>query len=53
MHSFPSFVYQMGRLCGGAHEIPGIKAPLFLHGGWGWWGRGWDGLWLSIVIDGG
>ena len=38
-------VYQMGRLCGGAHEILGIKAPLFLHGGWlegswgvvGWW----------------
>ena len=26
------FVYQMGRLCGGAHEISGIKAPLFLHG---------------------
>ena len=21
----------MGRLCGGAHEISGIKAPLFLH----------------------
>ena len=43
------FVYQMGRLCEGAHEISGIKAPLFLHGwvvggflgwvrGW-WWGR--------------
>ena len=32
----------MGRLCGGAHEISGIKAPLFLHGGWlkGSWG-GW------------
>ena len=26
------FVYQMGRLCGGAHEISGIKASLFLHG---------------------
>ena len=26
------FVYQMGRLCGGAHEISDIKAPLFLHG---------------------
>ena len=25
-------VYQMGRLCGGAHEISGIKAPIFLHG---------------------
>ena len=22
----------MGRLCGGAHEISGIKAPIFLHG---------------------
>ena len=57
----------MGRLCGGAHEISGIKAPLFLHGlvvlgsqGWGgWWGgrvwcgRGWGGLWLSIVTNGG
>ena len=32
----------MGRLCGGAHEISGIKTPLFLHGGWfeGSWG-GW------------
>ena len=39
----------MGRLCGGAHEISGIKAPLFLCGwvsgmggvsgeGQGWWG---------------
>ena len=27
-----SFVYQMGRLCGGAHEISGIKAPIFLCG---------------------
>ena len=26
------FVYQMGRLCGGAHEISGIKAPIFLRG---------------------
>ena len=49
----------MGRLCGRAHEISGIKAPLFLHGwgggwwggcwwdgwlGWGWWGRGWVGV---------
>ena len=25
----------MGRLCGGAHEISGNKAPLFLHGGVG------------------
>ena len=39
----------MGRLCGGAHEISGIKAPIFLRGwmgvgrgGWGWvgWGGG-------------
>ena len=22
----------MCRLCGGAHEISGIKAPIFLHG---------------------
>ena len=29
------FVYQMGGLCGGAHEISGIKAPIFLRG-WGW-----------------
>ena len=27
-------VYQMGRLCGGAHKISGIKAPIFLRGGW-------------------
>ena len=34
----------MGRLCGGAHEISGIKAPIFLRGwvgvewvGWGGW----------------
>ena len=26
------FVYQMGTLCGGAHEISGIPAPLCLHG---------------------
>ena len=52
------FVYQMSRLCGGAHEISGIKAPLFLCGwvgvvGWGWWGGWWGGLWLSKVTDGG
>ena len=37
-------VYQMGKLCGGAHEISGIKAPLYLCGGWleGSWG-GWVG----------
>ena len=47
----------MGRLCGGVHEISGIKAPLFLCGmvvggflGWvgggggeGWWYVEWDG----------
>ena len=32
----------MGRLCGGAHEISGIHAPLFsmdrwLEGSWGGW----------------
>ena len=44
--------YQMGRLCGGAHEISGIKAPLFLCGGDGWvcWG-GWLflGWWGGVV----
>ena len=54
------FVYQMVRLCGGAHEISGIKAPLFLHAwvvGWdgvglGWveWLGGWDGV--GLVGDG-
>ena len=42
-------VYQMGRLCGGAHEISGIKAPIYLHRwvgvvGWvvvGWMMVGW------------
>ena len=48
----------MGRLCGGAHEISGIKAPLFLHGGWlegswgGWvmmaWVMGWAGGWVVV-----
>ena len=28
----------MGRLCGGAHEISGIKAQIFLHG-WVWGGE--------------
>ena len=43
------FVYQMGRLCGGAHEISSIKAPLFLHsgvgvvGGWCCGGYGVEG----------
>ena len=30
----------MGRLCGGAHEISGIKTLIFLHGWVGWWNRG-------------
>ena len=49
-------VYQMGRLCGGAHEISGIKAPLFLHG---WVGVvGWsmavnsDRWWVGVVLSG-
>ena len=36
----PNFVYQMGRLCGGAHEISGIKAQIFLRG---WVGDGESG----------
>ena len=56
----------MGILCGGAHEISGIKAPLFLHGwvvgllGVGEWGAGggWvDGWvvlgWVEVVGWGG
>ena len=34
----------MGRLCGGAHEISGIKAPLFLCGGGGRMGLGGVGV---------
>ena len=30
----------MGRLCGGAHEISGIKPLMFLH----WWVGGVDGV---------
>ena len=40
----------MGRLCEGAHEISGIKAPLFLCGGVGvvgCWLVGW-GCWLVV-----
>ena len=45
----PIIVYQMGRLCGGAHEISGIRPQFFSVGGgligwvvvgWGWVGRG-------------
>ena len=34
---FCLIVYRMGRLCGGAHEISNIKAPIFLRG---WVGAG-------------
>ena len=34
----------MGRLCGGAHEISGIKAPVFLCGWVGWGGGGVGGV---------
>ena len=34
------FVYQMGRLYGGAHELSDIKAQLFLHG-WVVWSVCW------------
>ena len=50
LHHF--IVYQMGRLCGGAHEISGNKAPIFLCGWVGVWvGRGgvvvgWVGVWV-------
>ena len=37
----------MGRLCGGAHEISGNKAPLFLCGGW------LEGSWSGWVVVGG
>ena len=48
----------MGRLCGGAHEISGIKAPLFPQGGWmegswGWvggWLCRWVVLWVGLVV---
>ena len=47
------FVYQMGRLCGGAHEISGIKAPIFLCGWMGVVGPvvvGWVVVrWVGVV----
>ena len=58
----------MGRLCGGAHKLSGIKAPLFLCGWWvvvgvvrwvgwgvGWvgWGGGVCGVLVRDVVDGG
>ena len=41
------FVYQMGRLCGGAHEISDIKAPLFLCG-WYVWVMGLVVCWQGV-----
>ena len=43
------FVYQMGRLCGGAHDILGIKAPIFLHGWVVYWGGGVGGGGVGVV----
>ena len=46
----------MGRLCGGAHEISGIKAPRFLHewvGGGGVGVGGWCGVLVRDVMGGG
>ena len=44
LHQNVIFVYQMGRLCGGAHEISGIKTPIFLCG--------WEGVvvWCGGVV---
>ena len=41
----------MGRLCGGAHEISGIKAPFFSPwvGGGGGVGGGWVFDWVGVV----
>ena len=50
--AYRMIVYQMGRLCGGAHKISGIKAQFFLCGlvgGGGGVGRGGG----SRVGDGG
>ena len=46
-------VYQMGRLCGGAHEILGIKAPIFLHGWVGGGGVGGGGVQSGGGVVGG
>ena len=50
-------VYQMGRLCGTAHEISGIPAPICLCGwviGWfmGWVGDHGGWVW-GVVVSGG
>ena len=42
------FVYQMGRLCGGTHEISGISAPFCLHG---WVVGGFMG-WVGVGVCG-
>ena len=44
------FVYQMGRLCGGAHEISGIKAPIFLCGWMGGGGTSGGGVGRGGVV---
>ena len=43
----------MGRLCGGTHEISGIKAPLFLHGWVGGSGVGGGGVVIVRWVGGG
>ena len=44
----------MGRLCRGAHEISGIKAPLFLCWGVGGGGvGGWCGVLVRDVVGSG
>ena len=49
----------MGRLCGGAHEISGIPAPLclcgWLEGSWGGWvgGGGVGGGMGGVLVRGG
>ena len=48
----------MGRLCGGGHEISGIRAPLFLHGGVGMvklnfmdrYGKQWEWVVKLVVV---
>ena len=46
-------VYRMGKLCGGAHEISGIKAlrPLVFSVGGGGLGRGSGGVCGVLVRD--
>ena len=51
----PIIVYRMGRPSGGAHEISGIKAPIFLRGWVGGGGVvGWVVLgWVVVGVGGG